>query len=79
MAHVENMGLATAFKHTVNGRSYLEVHHKAIGSKGLQMLSLKANHPEDAAQWLQDMRGRRQVNLHMSMRLAACRVGAVYP
>ncbi|KAL3146727.1 hypothetical protein ABBQ38_014714 [Trebouxia sp. C0009 RCD-2024] len=60
MAHVENMGLATAFKHTVNGRSYLEVHHRAIGSKPLQILSLKANHPDDAAQWLQDMRGMQK-------------------
>lgn len=65
MAHVENMGLATAFKHTVNGRSYLEVHHRAIGSKPLQILSLKANHPDDAAQWLQDMRGMQKVSVHI--------------
>lgn len=65
MACVENMGLATAFKHTVNGRSYLEVHHRAPGSKALQILSLKANHPDDAAHWLQDMRQRQQVTMHL--------------
>lgn len=64
MACVENLGLATAFKHTVNGRSYLEVHHKAPGSKALQILSLKANHPDDAAHWLQDMRQKQQVTMH---------------
>ena len=65
MGCVENMGLATAFKHSVNGRSYLEVHHRAPGSKALQILSLKANHPDDAAQWLQDMRQKQQVTLRM--------------
>ena len=65
MARVENMGLATAFKDTVNGRSYLEVHHRAIGSKALQILSLKANHPDDAAQWLQDMRAMQKVTMHI--------------
>lgn len=64
MACVENTGLATAFKHTVNGRSYLEVHHRAPGSKALQILSLKANHPDDAALWLQDMRDQQQVTMH---------------
>ena len=49
------MGLATAFKHTVNGRSYLEVHHRLVGSKMPHVLSLKANHPDDAASWLRDM------------------------
>ena len=63
MGCVENMGLATAFKHSVNGRSYLEVHHRAPGSKTLQILSLKANHPDDAAQWLQDMQQKRQVTM----------------
>ena len=67
MACVENMGLATAFKHTVNGRSYLEVHHRAPGSKALQILSLKANHPDDAALWLQDMRGQQKVTMCRSL------------
>ena len=49
------MGLSTAFKHTVNGRSYLEVHHRLVGSKVPHVLSLKANHPDDAASWLRDM------------------------
>ena len=52
---IEAMGLATAFKHTVNGRSYLEVHHRVVGSKVPHVLSLKANHPDDAASWLRDM------------------------
>ena len=65
MAQVENMGLATAFKHAVNGRSYLEVHHRPIGSKALHILSLKANHPDDAAQWLLDIRGKQQVTMHV--------------
>ena len=69
MGCVENMGLATAFKHTVNGRSYLEVHHRAPGSKTLQILSLKANHPDDAAQWLQDMRQKQQVTMHVILML----------
>lgn len=63
MGCVENMGLATAFKNTVNGRSYFEVHHKAPGSKTLHILSLKANHPDDAAQWLQDMQQKQQVTI----------------
>ena len=58
---VEAMGLATAFKHTVNGRSYLEVHHKVVGSKVPHVLSLKANHPDDAASWLRDMQLGQQV------------------
>ena len=64
MACVENLGLATAFKHTANGRSYLELHHRAPGSKALHILSLKANHPDDAALWLKDMRARQQVINH---------------
>ena len=63
MGCVENMGLATAFKNTVNGRSYFEVHHRAPGSKIMHILSLKANHPDDAAQWLQDMRQQQQVTM----------------
>ncbi len=58
---IEAMGLATAFKHTVNGRSYLEVHHKVVGSKVPHVLSLKANHPDDAASWLRDMQLRQKV------------------
>lgn len=72
MGCVENLGLATAFRHTVNGRSYLEVHHRAPGSKALQILSLKANHPDDAAQWLQDMRQKQQVIMHATSMLIQC-------
>ncbi len=53
------MGLATAFKHTVNGRSYIEVHHRVVGSQALHIMGLKANHPDDAASWLQDMQARQ--------------------
>lgn len=55
------MGLSTAFKHTVNGRSYLEVHHRLVGSKVPHVLSLKANHPDDAASWLRDMQSGQKV------------------
>ena len=58
---IEAMGLATAFKHAVNGRSYLEVHHRVVGSKALHILSLKANHPDDAALWLKDMQAAHKV------------------
>ncbi|KAL0041023.1 hypothetical protein WJX77_002502 [Trebouxia sp. C0004] len=58
---IEAMGLATAFKNTVNGRSHLEVHHRVVGSKVSHILSLKANHPDDAASWLRDMQLGRKV------------------
>lgn len=61
LTRIESMGLATAFKHTVNGRSYLEVHHRVVGSKVPHVLSLKANHPDDAASWLQDMQSGQKV------------------
>ena len=60
---IEAMGLASAFKHSVNGRSYLEVHHRVSGSKTLQILSLKANDPDDAALWLRDMQAGQKVTL----------------
>ena len=63
MADVKDMGLATAYKHIANGRSYMEVHYSVPGSKSLQILSLKAN-PDDAAQWLKDMKSQQQVGSH---------------
>ena len=59
---IEAMGLAIAFRHTVNGRSYLEVHHRVSGSTALQILSIKANHPDDAALWLRDMQAGQKVS-----------------
>ena len=56
------MGLATAYKHTVNGRSHLEFYHRVAGSKLLQILSIKANHPDDAALWLRDMQAGQKVS-----------------
>lgn len=77
---IEAMGLATAFKHTVNGRSYLEVHHRVLGSKVLHILSLKANHPDDAASWLRDMQLGQKVcgaNVESGAELMAmCLVGS---
>ena len=64
LTSIEAMGLATAFKNTVNGRSYLELHHAVLGSKSPHILSLKANHPDDAASWLRDMQMGRKVPSH---------------
>ncbi len=72
------MGLATAFKHTVNGRSYLEVHHRVVGSKVPHVLSLKANHPDDAASWLRDMQLGRKVVCGVQCGRASCSCSSAF-
>ena len=74
MSSIEAMGLATAYKHTVNGRSHLEVHHRVAGSKLLQILSIKANHPDDAALWLRDMQAGQKVNAMLGVSQSDCAI-----
>lgn len=77
MSNVQAMGLSMAFRNATNARSYMEVLHRTPFSTRVQVLSLKANHPDDAKLWLRDMQASNITDRNYFEGSLCCRRDAV--